>query len=48
MAVTTATKVVPSKRPQDEEMEGVWQIYKADMSNKELRNRLVERYLAPW
>ncbi|MDH3717793.1 MAG: sigma-70 family RNA polymerase sigma factor, partial [Planctomycetota bacterium] len=23
----------------------VWQTYKADMSNKELRNRLVERYL---
>jgi RNA polymerase sigma factor for flagellar operon FliA len=45
MAVTTATKVVPSKRIQDDEIEDVWRVYKADMSNKELRNRLVERYL---
>ena len=30
---------------QDEEIEAVWRVYKADMSNKELRNRLVERYL---
>ena len=45
MAVTTATKVVPAKRQQDEEIDAVWRVYKADMSNKELRNRLVERYL---
>jgi RNA polymerase sigma factor for flagellar operon FliA len=45
MAVTTAPKVVQSKRPQDEEIEEVWRKYKADMSNKDLRNRLVERYL---
>ena len=44
MAVTTATKVA-KKRPQDVEIEAVWRKYKADMSNKELRNRLVERYL---
>ncbi len=45
MAVTTATKVAPSNRAPDDEIEQVWQTYKADMSNKELRNRLVERYL---
>ena len=45
MAVTTATTVVPTKRPQDEEIEKVWRVYKSDMTNKELRNRLVERYL---
>ncbi len=46
MAVTTATTVVPAKRQiQDEEIDAVWRTYKADMSNKELRNRLVERYL---
>ncbi|MCA9152926.1 MAG: sigma-70 family RNA polymerase sigma factor, partial [Planctomycetales bacterium] len=45
MAVTTATTVVSTKRPQDEEIEKVWLQYKADMTNKQLRNRLVERYL---
>ncbi len=45
MAVTTAPTVVPTKRPQDEDMDAVWRAYKADMTNKDLRNRLVERYL---
>jgi len=45
MAVTTAPTVVQSKRPQDEEMDAIWRAYKADMGNKELRNRLIERYL---
>jgi RNA polymerase sigma factor for flagellar operon FliA len=45
MAVTTAPTDVQSKRPQDEEMDAIWRVYKADMGNKELRNRLIERYL---
>lgn len=45
MAVTTATKVASSSRAPDEEIEQVWRTYKADMTNKDLRNRLVERYL---
>ena len=45
MAVTTATKVASSRRAPDEEIEQVWRTYKADMTNKDLRNRLVERYL---
>ena len=44
MAVTIAAKVAPKKQ-QDAEIEEVWLRYKADMTNKILRNRLVERYL---
>ena len=45
MAVTTAEREVAPKKPRDEQTELLWQTYKADMTNKALRNRLVERYL---
>ena len=39
-----ATTIAPREETKDEIQE-VWRRYKADLSQKELRNRLVERYL---
>lgn len=37
---------IPSRpQPSDEEIQRIWQEYKADPSRQDLRNRLVERYL---
>ena len=43
-----ATTIAPREATKDakqEEIQDVWRRYKADLSQKELRNRLVERYL---
>ena len=45
MAVSTATRDVSAKKQRDEQTEKLWHAYKANMSNKALRNQLVERYL---
>jgi len=40
--VATSTR---TRKPIDAEVLKLWKTYKADMSNKQLRNRLIERYL---
>ncbi len=42
---TVASSSTRTRQQNDEEVQRLWRAYKADPSNKELRNRLVERYL---
>src|SRR5437762_13943246 len=40
-----ATLMAPRKQASPEEIAEIWKEFKADMSNKALRNRLIEQYL---